>query len=75
MINLFINKTEHHQVTHAGTTTNNVNAMNGDVEKKSRELINCTKKKVVEEQTTRKKKKTESATKNDDAKCNDAPTE
>jgi hypothetical protein len=61
-------------VTHAGRTTNNANAMNDVAEKKSRELTNCTKKKVVEEQNIRKKKKTENPTKNDDAKCNDAPT-
>jgi hypothetical protein len=73
-INLFINKTGHHQVTHAGMTTNNANAMNGVDEKKSRERINFMKKKVVEEQITRKRKKTENAMKNDDAKCNDVPT-
>jgi chemotaxis regulatin CheY-phosphate phosphatase CheZ len=74
MINLLTSKTGHHQVTHVGTTTNNANAMNDVAEKKNRELINYMKKKVVEGQTTRKKKKTENAKKNDDAKCNDAPT-
>jgi hypothetical protein len=73
-INLHTNKTERHQVTHADTTMSSVNATNGGAEKKNRELTNCTKKKVVEEQITRKKKKTENAMKNDDAKCNDAPT-
>ncbi len=73
-INLHTNKTEHHQVTHADTTTNNVNVTNGGAEKKNKELTNYTKKKVVKEQNTRKKKKTENATKNDDPKCNDAPT-
>ncbi len=55
-------------------TTSNANAMNDVAEKKSRELINYMKKKVVEEQITRKKKTTENAMKNNDAKCNDAPT-
>ena len=73
-INLLINKTGHHQVTHADMTTNNANAMNDVAEKKSKELINYMKKKVVEEQIIRKKKKTENAMKNDDAKCSDAPT-
>jgi hypothetical protein len=72
--NLHINKAERHQVTHADTTTNNVNATNGGAEKKNKELINYMRKKVVGEQNIRKKKKTENATKNDDAKCNDAPT-
>ena len=61
-------------MTHADMMTNNVNAMNGVAEKKSRELTNCTKKRVVEEQITRKKKMTENAMKNVDAKCSDAPT-
>jgi hypothetical protein len=74
MINLHTNKTEHHQVTHVGMMTNNVNATNGGAEKKSKGLTNSTKKKVVEEQNTRKWKKKENATKNEDVKCNDAPT-
>ncbi len=73
-ISQYTNKTEHHQVTHTDTTTNNVNATNGGAEKKNRELTNCMKKKAVEEQITRKKKKIENAMKNVDAKCNDAPT-
>ncbi len=55
-------------------TTNNVNATNGNAEMKSRELTNYMKKKADEEQNTRKRKKKENATKNEDAKCNDAPT-
>jgi hypothetical protein len=73
-INLYTNKTEHRQVTHADTTTNSDNATKGGAEKKNREMTNCTKKKVVEEQSIRKKKRKENATKNDDAKCNDEPT-
>jgi hypothetical protein len=53
-------------------TTNNVNVTNGDAEKKSRGLTSFTKTKVVEEQNTRKRKIKQTATKNDDAKCNDA---
>jgi hypothetical protein len=59
---------------HADTTTNNVNATNDGAEKKNKELINYMRKKVVGEQNIRKKKKTENVTKNDDAKCSDAPT-
>ncbi len=55
-------------------TTNNVNTMNGNAERKSRELTSYMKKKAGEEQITRRKKKRESATKNDDAKYSDALT-
>jgi hypothetical protein len=74
MTNLHINKPGLRQTTHVVTKTNNVNTTNGDAEKRSKERTNYMKKKAVKEQNTRKRRKSENATKNADAKCNDAPT-
>jgi hypothetical protein len=74
MTNLHISKAGLRQATRVDTKTNNVNAMNGDAEKKRKEQTNYMKKKVVVEQNIRKRRKKENAKKSADAKCKDVPT-